>query len=335
MHIDGVDYPNLTPLQYAATIRGIYRAANVVGVLSNPTTKLTADRAEGRCLMTFVNRQSGVVVMIQDCVYSFVKEGQWTCEGVVAQTVFDSTKQPAGPRKLVKFATDNDLAQAVAKTVATASEQAIAQSGRFTIAFSGGSVPAVVCAGLLALESKIDYAKWHVYFCDERFVALDHPDSNYKAVKEGLLDKVPIKHVYSLDPATLTLDVSRAAQAYENMLRANFGNSAKFPALDMVLLGMGPDGHTCSLFPGHELLGESTLWVAPIKDSPKPPSQRITLTLPLLNNAKAAVFICVGNTKRGPLKEIFGGCSKLPAALVTNARGVQFFADEAAAGDLA
>lgn len=111
-------------------------------------------------------------------------------------------------------------------------------------------------------------------------------------------------------------------------------DSVKLPVFDLLLLGCGPDGHTCSLFPGHELLNETDAWVAPIEDSPKPPPKRITLTLPVVTHGLRIAFVATGEGKKDMLREIFDtqDGAKLPCALV-NSRGgekVTWFTDAAA-----
>jgi 6-phosphogluconolactonase len=103
--------------------------------------------------------------------------------------------------------------------------------------------------------------------------------------------------------------------------------------LDLTLLGMGEDGHTCSLFPGHVLLkATGSAWIAPIIDSPKPPAERITLTLSAVNSSKRVCFVCTGAGKQEALKNIFGPSPTLPAGMVSSDSGAEFFVDEAAAG---
>jgi 6-phosphogluconolactonase len=101
-------------------------------------------------------------------------------------------------------------------------------------------------------------------------------------------------------------DIDELADEYESQLIRSFASkdSARFPVFDVIMLGMGPDGHTASLFPGHALLSETTGWVAPIEDSPKPPSRRITLTLPVINHAARVVFVATGSTKQDVLKTV-------------------------------
>ena len=126
-----------------------------------------------------------------------------------------------------------------------------------------------------------------VFFADERVVPLDHEESNYRVVNEGLLSKIPApgipeEQIHKIDVSQLD-NPEEVAEQYEKQLMEVFAgkNSVAFPRFDLILLGMGPDGHTCSLFPGHPLLTEDLRWVAWLDDSPKPPPTRITRTLPV------------------------------------------------------
>jgi 6-phosphogluconolactonase len=172
-----------------------------------------------------------------------------------------------------------------------------------------------------------------VFLADERCVSLENADSNFKALKEELLDHLPmpVARVYTLNPV---LDPAQAAIEYEASLRACCGDGA-WPELDLMLLGMGEDGHTCSLFPGHPLLTTTgSDWIAPIYDSPKAPPERITFTLPAVNSSKGICFVCTGAGKQGALRDIFGPSPSLPAGLVSSVSSVEFFVDETAAASL-
>jgi len=143
------------------------------------------------------------------------------------------------------------------------------------------------------------------FFADERFVPLDDPECNYKLCKDTLLNKVPIpeNQIYKID---VSQQVEDAARLYQRTLKETFGyfSPKSLPKFDLILLGMGPDGHTASLFPHHPALKETEHWVLPIKDSPKPPPQRITLTLPILNSAVNVIFVCTGEAKSESLKGV-------------------------------
>lgn len=147
----------------------------------------------------------------------------------------------------------------------------------------------------------------HIFYVDERVVPLDHPDSNHAACKAALYTKVniPSENIHAIDPSLLD-DLDELSDAYEKILITEFAqkDSARFPVFDLILLGMGPDGHTASLFPNHELLDESDRWVAYVEDSPKPPPKRITLTFPVINHASKVVFVAAGKEKADTLKLI-------------------------------
>ncbi|KAI8049026.1 glucosamine-6-phosphate isomerases/6-phosphogluconolactonase-domain-containing protein [Syncephalis plumigaleata] len=201
-----------------------------------------------------------------------------------------------------------DFTGALADHVVKVAQEAIARHDRFTVAISGGSLPSQL-SGLLqpAIRDTMDWSRWHVFLADERLVPHNHADSNYRLIKEHLLDHVPIpaSQVYPVNEALLK-EPEEAADDYMKVLQRVFAakDAVKFPVFDLILLGMGPDGHTCSLFPGHELLDERIAWAASITDSPKPPPERITLTLPVLNHAHHATFVCAGTSKRDALRRI-------------------------------
>lgn len=176
-----------------------------------------------------------------------------------------------------------------------------------------------------------------VFFCDERVVPLDHEDSNFRACNDAFLSHVPIprEQIHTIDESLLD-DLDELADQYEKQLISLFAekNAARFPVFDLILLGMGPDGHTCSLFPGHELLSETDRWVAYLEDSPKPPSKRITFTFPVINHAYRVAFVVAGESKQDMLHAVLDQPEEgLPCSRVRPAApGLVFwFADEAAA----
>merc|ERR1712226_403079 len=187
---------------------------------------------------------------------------------------------------------------------------------------------------------KVDWSKWVVFFCDERFVDLTHPDSNYKAINDGLLsefkkpdvkNKIEENNVLKLDFEAG--NVSAAATAYENDLRSVFKNDS-LPKFDLLILGMGPDGHTCSLSPNHELLKERSKWIASLEDSPKPPPERITFTMNVVNNATDIVFITMGKGKAENIRKAIEEepSESIPVSLIKPVNGtVHWFMDFEAA----
>ena len=218
----------------------------------------------------------------------------------------------------------------------------------FKVAVSGGSLPNTLAKGLLGPSSgssddSVNFSKWEIFFADERAVPLDHSDSNYKLLKDELLDKIP-QHmgkpaVHPIDVRYLD-DVQEMADQYQEDIMRSFAakDSVKTPIFDLILLGCGPDGHTCSLFPNHELLRESDAWVAAIEDSPKPPPRRITLTLPVVTHGIKIAFVATGEGKRDILRKILDteeGRS-LPCGLVNEGGGekVSWFTDVKAVKDV-
>ena len=187
---------------------------------------------------------------------------------------------------------------------------------------------------LIARQNETDWSKWHVFFADERCVPLDHADSNYGAAKQLLFDQLPIPAAQIITIAP-DVTVSEAAEQYQEKLVSivGEGDAGSVPVIDCVLLGMGPDGHTCSLFPGHPLLAEDKKWVAWLDDSPKPPSTRITLTFPVLNAARKVCFVSTGEGKAEVLKRILQGDKSLPCASV-QPENAHWFVDKAAASKL-
>lgn len=245
---------------------------------------------------------------------------------------------------LYSFANVDKLAPSLRQYVLQCQNNAIEHHGSFRVAISGGSLPKTLAKALLAesngtSEDTPQFDKWDIFFADERCVPLDHEDSNYKLVKSELLDKIPEHlgkaNVLTIDTDTIN-DSQEMADRYEHTLIKIFAakDSVKFPIFDLLLLGSGPDGHTCSLFPGHELLRETEGWVLAIDDSPKPPKSRITLSLPVIHAALKIAFVSTGEGKKEIMEKIFdeeeGG--DLPCGLVNNGGGekVSWFADDAA-----
>lgn len=181
-----------------------------------------------------------------------------------------------------------------------------------------------------------------VFFVDERCVPLDHADSNYRSIKDNLLDKLstpmPSSNVVTYDPSSSSPEeaATRYAASVNDKVPPAAGGS--IPSFDLVLLGMGEDGHTASLFPGHALLGEMDKTIAHILDSPKPPPHRITFTYPLIKAAKAVAVVAAGAGKASLLSEILGGKGSgetYPVQRACDVNGdLRWFIDEPAASSL-
>jgi 6-phosphogluconolactonase len=179
------------------------------------------------------------------------------------------------------------LKQTVVNAIVEKAEEAISNRGIFTIALSGGSMPALLSC--LADRSDINWNSWKILFADERCVPLDNDDSTFKAYNVLLFNKISIdpKNIIVIDHVdNPELAASSYEAKYEEVVSECNGK------LDLVLLGIGPDGHVASLFPGHWLLsydGDHSIMF--IRDSPKPPSDRITMTLRTINSARDVIYV--------------------------------------------
>jgi 6-phosphogluconolactonase len=188
---------------------------------------------------------------------------------------------------------------------------ALRERGRFALALPGGSAAETFIPALAG--ASIDWVHVDLFWGDERAVPPEHPDSNYGLARSLWLKSggPPAERVHRM-PADLP-DLDAAARAYEAQLMERLGTP---PSLDVALLGVGPDGHVCSLFPGHALLRETVRFVAPIEDSPKPPPRRLTLTLAALAAARLLVVGAFGAGKAAVVREALKDeNSSLPLAL--------------------
>lgn len=195
------------------------------------------------------------------------------------------------------------LSRAAAERLASLVHATVSSSRRFLLALAGGSTPRALYR-LLASEyrQKIPWAQVHFFWGDERYVASNHPGSNYRMARETLLDQVPglAENVHPM-PTTLA-EPEQAARAYEQVLSGYF--PGVWPRFDLVLLGLGADGHTVSLFPGSPALEERKRWVVAAR-APAEPAVRLTLTLPAINHARHVYFFVAGAEKAEALRRAF------------------------------
>ncbi|XP_058053437.1 probable 6-phosphogluconolactonase [Anopheles bellator] len=204
--------------------------------------------------------------------------------------------------------------------------ETLAKRDKFRVGLSGGSLADILCEGMADLRS--DFSKWQIFFCDERIVPVADKESTWGIFKRQLLTTCDIVPESAFFPVNCALDVEAAATDYEQTIRRTFGLSSpeEVPSFDLLILGIGPDGHTVSLFPEHPLLQEKARLIAPIADSPKPPPKRVTMTLPLINNAKVCLFGAQGGGKAEILKRIVVDRDRsLPATLVDPVKGQLIF----------
>ncbi|CAH2058350.1 unnamed protein product, partial [Iphiclides podalirius] len=231
---------------------------------------------------------------------------------------------------VIKVADEQEIITKLSSYVEKISNDAILNRGRFFVGLSGGSVVKYLCEGLPSVST--DWSKWTLAFCDERVVPEDSGDSTFGCYNRLLIPKTKLdKNQFIVIKQGVT--ASEAAVDYNEKLKEAFkSDEFKF---DLLLLGMGPDGHTCSLFPGHPLLDEKNLKVAAITDSPKPPPERITLTYPVINSARNCIFACSGAGKADMIKRILKEKEDLPAARVNPENGnVYWIVDDGAAAHL-
>ena len=212
-----------------------------------------------------------------------------------------------------------ELPPILCDSIVQLASKAISDRGIFSIALSGGSLPKFLGKLPDAFEKEgLDpkWDSWHVFLADERCVPLEDDDSNLKSIVTHFLDKVgiPKSQIYGID-AELTnkLETVSSLEEKETITAAIASNYEKVlrgvlrqGSLDLAVLGFGPDGHTCSLFPGHPLLQEFDSFVASIVDSPKPPPYRITLTLGFLNERTDHIIVCgAGSSKQPIIQAVF------------------------------
>jgi 6-phosphogluconolactonase len=231
------------------------------------------------------------------------------------------------------------LAEQVAERFSEAAAEAVQRAGRFSVALSGGATPRGLYARLAAdpFRSRVDWGQVRVFWGDERCVPPEHPDSNYRLAQELLLSKVPVRpeNVYRM-PGEAT-DPDLAAAEYAGELQTAFGlKRGERPRFDLILLGMGADGHTASLFPHSPALREVTrLSVAVYLEAEK--RYRLTLTLPVLNAAVSVLFLVAGSDKARRLRTVLRGkpSHEAPASLVRPEGGsLHWIVDRAAATGL-
>ncbi len=225
-----------------------------------------------------------------------------------------------------------DLAHDVADWLTA---RATAKAGRFAICLSGGSTPQALYETLASesYRTRFPWDRSFWFFGDERFVPHDDADSNYRMVREALLDHVPIRPA-NIMPIAGTGAPDRAAADYQALLSAYYGSQAldmSRPLFDVTFMGLGEDGHTASLFPGNPALEETQKWVTAVTD-PSVKQARITLTYPALAASTAMAFLVAGESKRNVLKRVLSGDRSAPAARATAMGELIWFVDDAAWG---
>lgn len=253
-----------------------------------------------------------------------------------------SAKTMTTNREIRVLADANSIAQTAAAEFLEAARDAVREKDSFTVALAGGSTPKALYELLATnplLQAKVPWSKIQFFFGDERHVPPDNAESNYRMANEAMLGKAPVdpKQVHRIKAEKR--NPTQAAEEYEQELRASFKlQPDQLPRFDLVLLGMGPEGHTASLFPGTKALKEErrlvvSNWVGKLY------TDRITLTPPVLNNAARVIFMVHGEEKAPALKAVLEGPyepEQLPAQMIKPKGGkVLWLVDPAAAGMLA
>ena len=213
-------------------------------------------------------------------------------------------------------------------------QAALAASRPFRVSLSGGSTPKTLYSLLASddFRNRFPWERVSWYWGDERFVAYDHPDSNYRMTREAMLAKAPVPPE-NVHPVPADGTPEEAARRYERTLREAYGTATLDPArplFDITLLGLGADGHTASLLPGQPVLDERTRWVIAVSHGR--PEVRITMTYPAIDSSRSVAFLVAGREKAAILNTIRGGDSALPAARVRPVGDLIWFVDKAAAG---
>src|SRR5580704_6561093 len=229
--------------------------------------------------------------------------------------------------KMEVFDDDESTAQAAAKTIADEARAAVAARGQFVMAVSGGRTPWIMLRAL-ASES-VPWDKLHVVQVDERVAPPGDPDRNLTHLRESLLDHSPIRpeHIHAMPVESSNLEA--AAAEYASVLRQLAGSP---PTLDLIHLGLGPDGHTASLIPGDQVLKVTDADVALTGIYQK--RRRMTLTYPLINRARRILWLVTGDEKVDALVRLRAGDASIPAGRILQERAL-IFADRAAAKSLA
>lgn len=228
------------------------------------------------------------------------------------------------------FETPAEVAAAAAHAVASSAASAVAARKRFLLALSGGSTPKAVYSLLGADPAIVPWDKTEIFFGDERCVPSDHADSNYRMVRETLIGRIPQATVHRVETE---LGPDEAAARYDTALRE--AGDGGIPRFDLILLGMGADGHTASLFPGTSALAENRR-LAVANFVPQLGADRVTFTFPVINAAQRVLFLASGADKSAMLAEVLAGPrSRYPAQNVYPHGVLEWYVDRAAAAALA
>ena len=325
------------------------------GINRGPSGRATTDvRESRRAWTTAVATRSATGmrgVSARTTTTTDRRDASWARDRLGARTTANrpriggsSSRMGATTTRTTYVETSEGCADALVAVVKNASARAIASRGTFSIALAGGSLIRMLGA-LKKADAEVEFGKWVVFWVDERCVKWADAESNFGGAKRALFDDVdvPKSSLFAIDETLCETNAGAAipcAEAYEKDLRALTPHAIELdanglPVFDMLLLGFGPDGHICSLFPNHELLKATDGWILPITDSPKPPPERVTFSLPVVNAAREKVFVASGEGKAEMTARILEEAPQdgsIPAALVTG--NVRWIIDAAAASKM-
>ncbi|MCK5140347.1 MAG: 6-phosphogluconolactonase [Thermodesulfovibrionia bacterium] len=237
-------------------------------------------------------------------------------------------------REIVIFNDIEDISNFAVKKWRDICDKALKNKNYFEVALSGGKTPMALYKRLAEFEETLPWNKTRVFFVDERFVPFEHSESNYRMVNHVLFNNIdiPRENIHSIPTKENNPRVS--AMKYEEDLISSFKLAqGQFPQFDLILLGMGEDGHTASLFPGTPSLQETKHLSVAVSPSDLSLRERISLTLPVINNAVNIIFLIAGRNKAKVIKDVLeDGTHELPAAMVKPEKGkLLFLIDERAA----
>jgi 6-phosphogluconolactonase len=243
-------------------------------------------------------------------------------------------------RRVIVHPDKGALAKAVASRFIKRAVALIEEFGEVTVVLTGGSMGIAVLAAIAASRKRdsVDWSRVNVWWGDERWLPAGDPERNETQARSALLDHVPLDparvHPFAASDAGVELDA--AATAYAQELRSNAQRNEAQPHFDVTFLGMGPDGHIASLFPERTGIRESQLTVVAVTGSPKPPPERLSLTLPAINSSARVWLVVAGADKAAALGLTLAGASKneVPAAGVEGRRTTLFFVDAEAAAEV-
>ncbi|MBM7558471.1 6-phosphogluconolactonase [Marinitoga litoralis] len=223
--------------------------------------------------------------------------------------------------RIFEYENINEMSFNAAKTIVNFYDYYIKKQGYFTLVLAGGNTPKLLYE-MLSVQSNINWKKVYLFLGDERYVPLDNEFSNYKMIKNNLISKIdiPKENVFYIN--TDISDIENCSKEYEERIKTFFDK--KEVAFDLILLGMGEDGHTASIFPDTEVSNEKYVdFIYPENANPKLP--RITLTYKAINNSKNVVFLISGEKKINILKEVLKGEKKYPVSKISPKENLLFF----------